>query len=111
MFTKLFYCSSVCANTSKANIHKLQLVQNFAARFILGLKKFDHISEGVKSLGILKVKDRLDINGAVMVFKCLNNLAPKYLCDQLLCMYQGNTICKQPKYSSLSPSVALHIEV
>ena len=57
--------------------------QNFAARIILGLKKFDHISEGLKSLGILKVKDRLDINDAVMVFKCLNNLAPKYLCDQL----------------------------
>ena len=83
VFTKLFYCSSVWANTSKANIHKLQLVQNFAARIILGLKKLDHISEGLKSLGILKVKDRLDINDAVMVFKCLNNLAPKYLCDQL----------------------------
>ena len=83
VFTQLFYCSSVWANTSKANIHKLQLVQNFAARIILGLKKFDHISEGLKSLGILKVKDRLDVHDAVMVFKCLNNLAPKYLCDQL----------------------------
>ena len=29
------------------------------------------------------VKDRsLEINDAVMVFKCLNNLVPKYLCDQ-----------------------------
>ena len=52
VFTKLFYCSSVWANTFKANIHKLQLVQNFAARIILGLKKFDHISEGLKSLAI-----------------------------------------------------------
>ena len=50
---------------------------------ILGLKKFNHFNEGLKSLGILKVNDRLDINDAVMVFKCLSNLAPKYLCDQL----------------------------
>ena len=32
---------------------------------------------------MLKVKDRLEINDAVIVFKCLNNLAPKYLSDQL----------------------------
>ena len=41
VFSKLFYCSSVWGNTSKRNLHKLQLVQNFAARVVLGLKKFD----------------------------------------------------------------------
>ena len=35
-------CSSVWWNTSKRNVHKLQLVQNFAARVVLGLRKFDH---------------------------------------------------------------------
>ena len=69
------------------------LVQNFAARIILGLRKFDHIDEGLKSFRMLSVKDRLEINDAVMVFKCLNNLVPKYLCNQI---QMGNTICKQP---------------
>ena len=50
VFSKLFYCSSVWSNTSKRNINKLQLIQNFAARIILGLRKYDHISEGLKSL-------------------------------------------------------------
>ena len=45
IFRKLFYCSSVWGNTSKRNLHILQLVQNFAARVVLGLKKFDHISQ------------------------------------------------------------------
>ena len=57
-------------------------MQNFAARVILGLTKFDHISEGLESLRMLSVKDRLEINDAVMDFKCLNNLVPKYLCHQ-----------------------------
>ena len=70
------------ANTSKTTIHKLQLVQNFAARIILGLRKFDHISKGLKSLRMLSVRDRLEIDDAVMVFICLKNLVPKYLCDQ-----------------------------
>ena len=50
VFTKLFYCPSVWGNTNKSNIHKLQLVQNFAARIVLGLRKFDRISEGRRSL-------------------------------------------------------------
>ena len=45
IFSKLFYCSTVWSNTSKSNIEKLQLVQNFAARIVLGLRKYDHISQ------------------------------------------------------------------
>ena len=53
VFSKLFYCSSVFRNTSKSNIKKVQLVQNFAGKIVLGLKKFDLISQGLKSLGWL----------------------------------------------------------
>ena len=31
---------------SNSNIDKLQKVQNFAGRIILGLRKYDHISDG-----------------------------------------------------------------
>ena len=64
------------------NIHKLQLVQNFAARFILGLRKYDHISAGLRSLRWLNVKQRLMVNDAVMMHKCLNGLSPSYLSDK-----------------------------
>ena len=67
VFSRLFYCSSVWSNTSATNIHKLQLVQNFAARIILGLRKYDHISAGLRSFRWLNVKQRLKVNDAVMV--------------------------------------------
>ena len=76
IFSTMYYCSTVWANTSQRNIKKLQLVQNFAARIVLGFKKFDHISQGIKSLNWLTVKERLYFNDAVMVFKCVNNLVP-----------------------------------
>ena len=44
VLSKLFYCSSVWANTSDSNIKKLQLVQKFAVRIITGARKFDHIT-------------------------------------------------------------------
>ena len=51
IFSKLFYCSTVWAGTSKENIQKLQLVQNFAARILTDTKKFDHISPVLQELG------------------------------------------------------------
>ena len=62
--------------TLKSNLHNLQLnqtytelqiVQNFAARIVLELKKFDHISEGRTSLKWLNVSEIL-FNDLVLVF-------------------------------------------
>ena len=79
VFTRFFYCSTVWSNTAKKNTPELQLIQNFACRIVLGLKKFDHISQGLKLLGWLNVCDKLFPNDIVMVHKCINNLAPHYL--------------------------------
>ena len=84
VFSKLFYCSTVFSNTSKSSVIKLQRVHNFAARIILGLRKFDHISQGIKSLKWLPVKDRLYLNDGIMMYKCINKLAPDYLADKFV---------------------------
>ena len=88
VFSTLYYCSTVWSNTSKRNIKKLQLVQNFAARIVLGLKKFDHISQGIRSLNWLPVNDKLYLNDAIMMFKCINELVPDYLIGKF-------TLCSQ----------------
>ena len=79
VLSKLFYYSSVGANTSDKNIQKLQLVQNFAARIIVGIRKYDHISTGLRQLQWLPVKDTLFYRYSIMTFKCINGLAPGYL--------------------------------
>ena len=63
VFSKLFYSSTVWSNTSNTNVKKLQLVQNFAGRIVLGLRKYDPISEGLKSLNRrLPIADKLLLN-------------------------------------------------
>ena len=79
IFSKLFYCSMAWSSMSKTNVRKLQLVQNYPCRIVAGLRKFDHISEALKSLKWLKnMKDRLLFNNFVMVYKCMNNLTPEH---------------------------------
>ena len=79
VFCKLFYCSTVWSNTSTENFRKLQLVQNYACRIVSGLKKYDHISEILKRLKCLNVKEKVLFNDLVMVYTCMNNLTPDYL--------------------------------
>ena len=79
VFSKLFYCSSVWGNTSQRNLRKLQLVQNFTARVVLGLRKFDHISQGRRSLKWLDVSEKVLFNDLLLAFKCVNGLAPDNL--------------------------------
>ena len=59
VFDKLYYFSLVWSSTSACNVRKVQYVQNFAARIIGNVKKYDHISPVLRNLGWLLVKRRL----------------------------------------------------
>ena len=76
IFSKLFYCSTVWAGTSKQNLQKLQSVQNFAARVLTDTKKFDHISAFLWELGWPSIKDQPLFRDTTQVYKIVHGLAP-----------------------------------
>ena len=76
------YCNSVYYGITEKNLHKLQKIQNNAARFIFGLygKKIrEPIMPYLKKLHFLPVRFRIKFKISLLVFKCLNNIAPQYL--------------------------------
>ena len=84
VFSKLYYCSNVWANTTEKNIRKLQVVQNFACQIVSGARKYDHVTQHLKSLSWLPVKDQLYHHQATMAFKCISGHASKYLTSQFI---------------------------
>ena len=82
IFSRLFYCFTfiVFGYTSSTNISKLQLIQNFACKIILGIKKFAHISAARQSLGWRGVRQKLLLITVTMVYKCRTKQVPPYLC-------------------------------
>ena len=84
VFSKLYYCSNVWANTTEKNIRKLQAVQNFTCRMVSGARKYDHVTPHLKSLSWLPVKDQLFYRQAIMTFKCISGHAPNYLTSQFI---------------------------
>ena len=84
VLSHLDYCNAVYGSLSEANISKLQKIQNSAVRFIFNLygkKSWESITPYAKKLHFLPVRYRIMYKAALFVFKCLNNLAPKYLSD------------------------------
>ena len=81
------YCNAVYGGLNEADLQKLQKLQNSAVRFIFGLRgKACHqpISPYLKQLHFLPVRFRIKYKISLLTFKCLNNMAPKYLSDMLM---------------------------
>ena len=63
----------------QCQVHKLQKIQNVAARMISGTSRFEHISPVLMDLHWLPVKKRVDFKLLVITYKALHGLAPAYI--------------------------------
>ena len=84
VINKLTYRSTIWSNTSAKNIKKLQTVQNFAARIITKVRKFDHITLSLQELNRLPIELLLLYRDTIMAYMCFNNLAPSYLTNKFV---------------------------
>ena len=81
--SRLDYCNALYSNINKQSIHRLQLVQNAAARLITGTRKSEHITPVLATLHWLPVCFRVDFKILLLTYKALNNMAPPYLTELL----------------------------
>jgi len=77
--SRLDYCNTVLAGVSSQLLQKMQVIQNAAARFVTGARRCDHMTPVLRELHWLPVRQRIRFKTAVMVYKCIHDLAPLYL--------------------------------
>ena len=79
-------------NIPTVQMERLQLIQNAAARLIVGAKKHDHITPILKELHWLPLAKRPIFKILLLTFKCLNEEGPQYLKDLLLIYEPSRTL-------------------
>ena len=74
------YCLPVWSNTSLKYLNKIQILQNRAARMVLGCQTRDmHVGDLYEKLGWMTVRQRSLYFNANLMYNCVNGLAPVYL--------------------------------
>ena len=92
------YSSIILQNLTKFQIDKLQKFQNTCVRFIMNLRKFDHISEAFSSLNLLKMYQIRDLQALTFMHKIVNHKAPSYLSSKL--NFQGDHHAHHTRFRS-----------
>ena len=103
VLSRLDYCNSLYIELPQFSITRLQMVQNAAARFLTGTRKYEHITPILMSLNWLPVHYRVHMKILMFVFKSLNGLAPSYLSELVIVNVPGRCLRSTSNYNLYQP--------
>ena len=73
------------------SLHRLQILQNRAARIILGAKKDTSRNDMFRKLGWLSLNNRREPHQAIPMYKAMNGCVPDYLSSRFITNNQIHT--------------------
>src|SRR5436190_17653076 len=77
------YCASIYIGLNETNIQRLQKLQNQGMRIILRKDRKEKVTNMLKVLKFMSIKDRIKYNVCILVYKMVNKLCPQYLSKEV----------------------------
>ena len=79
VISRLDFGNATLYGISETLLHRLQVVQNSAARLIMRVRRREHITPILFALHWLPVRQRIQFKIFTLVYRCQNRQAPAYL--------------------------------
>ena len=79
VISRLDFGNATLYGISETLLHRLQVVQNSAARLIMRVRRREHITPILFALHWLPVRQRIQFKILTLVYRCQNHQAPAYL--------------------------------
>ena len=101
VISHLDYGNALFSDLPDTTIKPAQLVQHFAAKLILGRRKFDSATDALRELHWLPIRERSIFKLLLIVYKCLHNQAPPYLKHLLIVKKTSSRITRSSSGTKL----------
>jgi hypothetical protein len=88
----LDYCNGLFYGITEQLLRQLQLIQNAAAKAVLGKYKHDHLGDDLKKLHWLDVRKRILFKISLLAYKSINGIAPLYMQELFRYAHHGHVL-------------------
>ena len=95
---RLHYGNTMLAGLPENQHRQLQSVLNAATRLIYRKSRCEHVTPLLRELHWRRFRERVDCKLAVLIFRCLHGLVPRYLADDIRRV--ADTNCRRLRSSS-----------
>ena len=75
------YCNAVLAGLPQRELDRVQSVVNAAACLSADARRYDHVTPLLVDLHWLRLPQRIQYKLSVLMYRCLNGAAPRYLTE------------------------------
>ena len=105
--SRLDYCNALLIGTPSKSLQKLQYIQNSAARVLMRVRKYEHITPILHSLHWLPITSRTEYKITLLTHQCIHGNAPPYLKELLepkpstRSLRSGNRNCLKERHTNL----------
>lgn len=84
------YCDVVYNGLSVESAQSLQVAQNACIRYVLNLRKYDHVSQCYKDLDWMNLKQRRQLHNLLLFYKIINTQRPSYIVQSFQFLADSN---------------------